>query len=132
VEAADTRNARRSIASSRVGQRTGLTLDPHAVADRLPVGAQQRLEIVKALARDARLLILDEPTAVLAPAESDELLRWLRGFANAGNAIVLITHKLREALAIADDVTVLRRGRVVITKPAVDVTLDAAVTRTHW
>jgi len=108
-----------------IGQRTGLTLDPHAVADRLPVGAQQRLEIVKALARDARLLILDEPTAVLAPAESDELLRWLRGFANAGNAIVLITHKLREALAIADDVTVLRRGRVVLTKPAVDVTLDA-------
>lgn len=108
-----------------IGERTGLTLDPHMVADRLPVGAQQRLEIVKALARDARLLILDEPTAVLAPNESDELLRWLRTFANAGNAIVLITHKLREALAIADDVTVLRRGRVMLSEQATAVTLDA-------
>jgi general nucleoside transport system ATP-binding protein len=108
-----------------IGERTGLTLDPHVVADRLPVGAQQRLEIVKALARDARLLILDEPTAVLAPNESDELLRWLRNFANAGNAIVLITHKLREALAIADDMTVLRRGRVVLAELATAVTLDS-------
>jgi simple sugar transport system ATP-binding protein len=108
-----------------IGERTGLTLDPHAVVDRLPVGAQQRLEIVKALARDARLLILDEPTAVLAPHESDELLRWLRGFASAGNAVVLITHKLREALAIANDVTVLRRGRVVLAESATTVTLDA-------
>ncbi|MGH2898938.1 MAG: ATP-binding cassette domain-containing protein, partial [Solirubrobacteraceae bacterium] len=93
---------------------TGLLLDPRARAEHLPVGAQQRLEIVKALARDARILILDEPTAVLAPSETDELLRWLRGFADAGNTVILITHKLREALAIADDVTVLRRGRVVL------------------
>ena len=79
----------------------------------LPVGAQQRVEIVKALARGARVLMLDEPTAVLAPAEADELLRWLRAYVAEGNAAVLITHKLREALAVADDVTVLRRGRVV-------------------
>jgi simple sugar transport system ATP-binding protein len=89
-------------------------LDPFARAEDLPVGAQQRLEIVKALARDATILILDEPTAVLAPAESEELMRWIREFATAGNSVVLITHKLREALAVADDVTVLRHGRVVL------------------
>lgn len=110
---------------TEIGRRTGLTLDPNAIADSLSVGAQQRLEIVKALARDARLLILDEPTAVLAPKESEELLRWLRAFADAGNAIVLITHKLREALAIADDVTVLRRGRVVLSDRASAVTIDS-------
>ena len=90
----------------------------------LPVGAQQRLEIVKALARDARMLILDEPTAVLAPAETEELLRWLRRFADEGNAVVLITHKLHEALSIADDVTVLRRGRVALHAAASTVAAD--------
>jgi general nucleoside transport system ATP-binding protein len=95
-----------------VGARAGLMLDPWARADSLPVGAQQRLEIVKALARGAKILILDEPTAVLAPAESEELLRWLRAFAGEGNSVVLITHKLRDALSVADEVTVLRRGRV--------------------
>ena len=101
-----------------VGTRAGLTLDPSARADSLPVGAQQRLEIIKALARGARILILDEPTAVLAPAESEELLRWLRAFADDGNSVVLITHKLRDALSVADEVTVLRRGRVVHTGQA--------------
>ncbi len=96
-----------------IGERTGLSLDPDARAESLSVGAQQRLEIVKALARGARTLILDEPTAVLAPSEAEELLRWLRDFANSGNSVVLITHKLREALAIADEATVLRRGRTV-------------------
>jgi simple sugar transport system ATP-binding protein len=107
-----------------IGQRTGLTLDPRATVADLPVGGQQRLEIVKALARDARTLILDEPTAVLAPQEIAELLAWLRSFANEGNAVVLITHKLREALAIADDVTVLRRGRLAFAGPAAGLTLD--------
>lgn len=97
----------RAIASS-----TGFTLDPDAPVERLPVGAQQRVEIVKALARDARILILDEPTAVLAPVEVDELLAWLRRYVDAGNAAVIITHKLREASSVADDVTVLRHGRV--------------------
>jgi general nucleoside transport system ATP-binding protein len=96
-----------------IARRTGFTLDPAARIDSLPVGAQQRVEIAKALARDASLLILDEPTAVLAPSEVDDLLRWLRSYVAAGHAAVLITHKLREALAVADDVTVLRRGRVV-------------------
>ncbi len=97
-----------------VGARTGLMLDPAARVSDLPVGAQQRLEIVKALAREARVLILDEPTAVLSPAEVDELYRWLRGFVASGGTVVLITHKVREALALADDVTVLRRGRTVL------------------
>ena len=109
---------------ARVAGEAGLRVDPDARVEEMSVAAQQRLEIVKALARGARVLILDEPTAVLAPAESDELLAWLRRFASAGGAAVLITHKLREALAVADDVTVLRRGRTVLTRPARG--LDAA------
>jgi simple sugar transport system ATP-binding protein len=108
-----------------VGRETGLVLDPDALAGSLGVGAQQRLEIVKALARRAQLLILDEPTAVLAPAEAAELLRWVRGFADRGGAAVLITHKLREALGVADDVSVLRRGRTVLATPAAQTTADA-------
>jgi len=101
-----------------VAARAGLALDAQARVDTLPVGAQQRCEIVKALVRDVRLLILDEPTAVLAPSESADLLAWMRRFADAGNAVVLITHKLRDALAVADDVTVLRGGRTVYTARA--------------
>ena len=97
-----------------IGADTGLTLDPAAIVGDLSVEAQQRLEIVKALARDARLLILDEPTAVLAPLAAAEVLQWLRTFASGHRSVVLITHKLREAMGIADDVTVLRRGRVVL------------------
>jgi simple sugar transport system ATP-binding protein len=117
-----------SEAEARVREISGITgfaLDPAARVDSLGVGAQQRVEIAKALARRARILVLDEPTAVLAPAESDELLRWLRGFVAAGNAAVLITHKLREALAVADDVTVLRRGRIAFRGPAGSATADA-------
>lgn len=103
---------------TEIARRTGLALDPTAIAGELSVGAQQRLEIVKALSREATTLLLDEPTAVLAPDEATELLWWLRGFADRGGAVVLITHRLREALAIADDVTVLRRGAVVLAGPA--------------
>jgi len=110
--------ARAAATVANIARRTGLAIDPAARAEDLPVGAQQRLEIVKALARAARLLILDEPTAVLAPREIEELLRWLRAFANDGGSVVLITHKLRESLAIADEITVLRRGRVVRTGAA--------------
>jgi ABC-type glutathione transport system ATPase component len=77
------------------------------------VAAQQRLEIVKALARAARILILDEPGAVLGPTESEELLGWLRRWVDGGGTAVLVTHKLRDALCHADAVTVLRRGRTV-------------------
>ena len=104
-----------------IGRRTGLSLDPDALAGSLSVGAQQRLEIVKALARDATTLLLDEPTAVLAPAEASALLMWLREFANQGGCAVLITHRLREALVIADDVTVLRHGAVVLSAPVTSV-----------
>ncbi len=99
----------------RIGRETGLALDPDARAGDLPVSAQQRLEIVKALARGAKLLILDEPTAVLAPAETEDLLTLLRRFTEAGGSAVLITHKLREALDAADAITVLRQGRTVWT-----------------
>jgi simple sugar transport system ATP-binding protein len=105
-----------------ISKRTGLSLDPMARAESLPVGAQQRLEIVKALAHGAHVLILDEPTAVLAPGEAAELLAWLRRFADEGNAVVLITHKLRDAIGVADEVTVLRRGRRVLSEPVAQVT----------
>jgi simple sugar transport system ATP-binding protein len=115
----------RTIAGLReLSERTGFALHPHARVDALSVAAQQRVEIAKALIRDARLLVLDEPTAVLPPSESASLLRWLRSFADEGNAVVLITHKLGEALSVADDVTVLRRGRTVLSAPAAHV--DAA------
>ncbi len=103
---------------------TRFVLHPAARVETLPVGAQQRVEVAKALLHGARILILDEPTAVLAPAESTELLRWVRAYADAGNAAVLITHKLREALGIADEVTVLRRGRTVLTATRDDVNPD--------
>ncbi len=114
----------------RIAASTGFTLDPDARIDSLSVGAQQRVEIAKALARQARILVLDEPTAVLAPSEAGELLDWLRDFASRGNAAVLITHRLREALSVADDVTVLRRGRVVHTgraEPASQASLTSSM-----
>ena len=104
---------------------SGLPVDLHARAETLPIAAQQRLEILKALYQRARVLILDEPTAVLAPTEAEELLRWLRTYAAQGNAVVLITHKLGEALAVADDVTVLRHGRVTARSAAKDMSLDS-------
>ncbi|MCG7421890.1 ABC transporter ATP-binding protein [Micrococcus porci] len=91
----------------------GFDVDPDAVVEDLPVGVQQRVEIIKALVRDARILILDEPTAVLTPQETDELLAIIRQLRADGTAIVFISHKLREVKAISDDITVLRRGRVV-------------------
>jgi simple sugar transport system ATP-binding protein len=97
----------------RLAEDIGLPLDPDTPAGRLSVGLKQRLEIVKALATDVRILLLDEPTAVLAPAEADELLRVVRAFTARGGAAVLITHKLDEAIAAADRVTVLRQGAVV-------------------
>lgn len=95
-------------------RRAGLAATPDVRVANLDVAAQQRIEVLKALATGARLLILDEPTAVLAPSEVDELLAWLRRFRDAGGSVVLITHKLREALAVADDITVLRQGRVAL------------------
>lgn len=97
----------------RLSQSSGLHVQAEALARDLSIVEQQRLEILKALARGARILILDEPTSGLAPAEIDDLLRWTRQFANRGGTVILVTHKLPEALAVANDVTVLRRGRIV-------------------
>ena len=115
---------RRAVAARlrAIGEATGLTVDPDARIADLPVSAQQRVEIVKALARDARVLILDEPTAVLTPDQATELLRWLRRFADGGGTVVLITHKLREAMGFADDITVLRQGRTVLAAPRASLT----------
>ena len=90
-----------------------LDVDPDVEIDDLPVGTQQRVEILKALSREVDLLILDEPTAVLTPQETDELLAVMRELANSGTSIVFITHKLREVLAVSDRVYVLRQGAVV-------------------
>jgi ABC-type uncharacterized transport system ATPase subunit len=90
-----------------------LAIDPHAVIENLSVGQQQRVELLKALYRQARLLILDEPTAVLTPQEVEEFFAILRGMREQGKTVVIITHKLSEVLAISDDVTVMRDGRVV-------------------
>ncbi|WP_380167349.1 ABC transporter ATP-binding protein [Jannaschia sp. R86511] len=106
----------RAGAAQRVREtaaRFGFHLDPDAMVGDLPVGVQQRVEIVKALVRDAEVLILDEPTAVLTPQETDELLTIMRELADSGKAIVFITHKLREVKAVADRITVIRRGKVV-------------------
>ena len=108
----DRRDAERHV--RELGRAAGLVVDPTARVADLSVAAQQRVEILKALRREAAVLILDEPTAVLAPAETEHLLRWLRAFVERGGTVILITHKLREALAVADDVTVLRGGRTVL------------------
>jgi general nucleoside transport system ATP-binding protein len=107
--------------------RVGLPLDPDQPSAGLSVGLRQRLEIVKALAADARVLLLDEPTAAIAPGEIEELLRVVRRFTAAGGSAVLITHKLDEVLAAADRVTVLRRGVVVGTGAVAEWTADELV-----
>jgi simple sugar transport system ATP-binding protein len=98
--------------SAGVYQRLNAGLHPLALVRDLSVGQQQRLEILKALATGARILLLDEPSAVLAPPEVDELFHLVREFVDAGGAVALITHKLQEVLAVSDQVTVLRRGVV--------------------
>jgi simple sugar transport system ATP-binding protein len=100
-----------------VSERYGLPVNPDAVVEQLPVGIQQRVEIIKALVREVDLLILDEPTAVLTPQETAELLEVMRNLKAAGKSIVFITHKLKEVKAIADRITVIRRGRIVETAP---------------
>jgi simple sugar transport system ATP-binding protein len=96
-----------------LGQRFGFEIDPDARIDTLSVGWQQRVEILKALYRQSRVLVLDEPTAVLTPQETEEIFAVLRRLADEGHSIIFISHKLYEVLAIADRVTVIRRGRVV-------------------
>jgi ABC-type uncharacterized transport system ATPase subunit len=110
--------ARRTV--QRLSERYGLDVDPDAVIEELPVGIQQRVEILKALANDAKYLILDEPTAVLTPQETDQLMAVMRSLRDEGKAIVFITHKLREVREIADKITVIRHGKVVGTAKPTD------------
>ncbi|MFN6977667.1 MAG: ABC transporter ATP-binding protein, partial [Gemmobacter sp.] len=102
-----------------------LDVDPDAVVETLSVGHQQRVEILKALYRQAEILILDEPTGVLTPAEADHLFRILRGLADQGKTIILITHKLREIMEITDTVSVMRRGEMVATVKTAETSPEA-------
>lgn len=96
-----------------ISDRFGFQVDPDAIVEDLPVGVQQRVEIIKALSRDAKVLVFDEPTAVLTPQETDELMATMRQLQEAGTSIVFITHKLREVREVADRITVIRLGQVV-------------------
>jgi general nucleoside transport system ATP-binding protein len=107
----DGREATRRI--RELAQRFGFAIDPDAKVGTLSVGQQQRVEILKALYRNARILVLDEPTAVLTPQETEEIFALLRRLAESGHSIIFISHKLYEVLAIADRITVIRRGRVI-------------------
>ena len=107
----DRKEAHRRIVE--LGRRFGFEIDPEAKVGSLSVGWQQRVEILKALYRNARILVLDEPTAVLTPQETEEIFTVLRRLAAEGHSIVFISHKLYEVLDIADRITVIRRGRVV-------------------
>ncbi len=115
-------NARSEL--ERLEREYGLEVDPDAVIEELPVGLQQRVEILKALYRGAEILILDEPTGVLTPAEADHLFRILKQLKDQGKTIVLITHKLREIMAITDTVSVMRQGTIVATRETAKTTVE--------
>jgi ABC-type uncharacterized transport system ATPase subunit len=115
------KNAAKRVES--VGHEHGLHVDPNAFVWQLTVGQRQKVEILKLLYRGANLLLLDEPTSMLTPSEADDLYVALRRLAAAGKYVVFITHKLREVVATADRVTVLRRGRVVATKSGTEVSI---------
>jgi simple sugar transport system ATP-binding protein len=107
----DRKEVSRKVAA--LSNQYGFAIDPEAIIGDLPVGVQQRVEIVKALYRNASILILDEPTAVLTPQEADDLFRIVRELTQRGVSVIFITHKLKEVLAIADRITVMRAGKVV-------------------
>lgn len=122
----DPRRSHRQV--DAISRSARLPIDPGAFVARLTVGEQQRVEILRALTGSPHTLILDEPTASLAPGESAELYRWLRAFVAEGRTALVITHRVREVLAHADAVTVLRRGRVVLDRERADVTEPELVT----
>ena len=105
-----------------LSERYGLQVDPDAIIEDISVGMQQRTEILKMLYRDNEILIFDEPTAVLTPQEIDELMEIMKGFAKEGKSILFITHKLNEIMAVADRVTVLRKGKYIGTVETKDTT----------
>ena len=104
----------------RLGEEYDLKVNPDKIVEDLPVGVQQRVEILKTLIRGARILILDEPTSVLTPAEADHLFRILKILRDQGSTILLITHKLREIMDVTDTVSVMRQGAIVATKKTAD------------
>ncbi|WP_265516128.1 ABC transporter ATP-binding protein [Nitratireductor luteus] len=108
----------------RLEREYGLEVDPEAIVEELPVGLQQRVEILKALYRGADILILDEPTGVLTPSEADHLFRILRQLKDEGKTIVLITHKLREIMAVTDNVSVMRQGAMVATRKTAETAVE--------
>src|SRR5215468_4674506 len=111
VASVDFRNAEKRI--DALSKELRFSLDSHAMIESLSVGQQQRVELMKVLYRDARILILDEPTAVLTPQEVNDLFQTLRQMKEQGKTVIIITHKLDEVLALSDEVTVMRDGRVV-------------------
>lgn len=114
--------------SLTLAEQLGWKVDPDRLTEDLPVGVQQRIEILKALSSDAEVVIFDEPTAVLTPDEVEDLFRVIRELKDRGRTIILIAHKLSEVMAIADRVTVLRRGAFVATAPIADVDADQLAT----
>ncbi len=108
-----------------ISDRFGLAVDPKARVEDITVGQQQRVEILKALYRNADILVLDEPTAVLTPQEANELFQIIRGLTDQGKSIIFISHKLNEVTAVADRITVLRRGKKVETLPAAGATEES-------
>jgi simple sugar transport system ATP-binding protein len=111
----DRRRARRDVLE--MSERYRLQVDPDASVEDIPVGVQQRVEIIKVLLRNASVLVLDEPTAVLTPHETEDLFRIMRELREGGRSIIFISHKLKEVQAIADTITVIRRGKVVGQRP---------------
>jgi general nucleoside transport system ATP-binding protein len=118
----DYRVARKRV--REISEQYGLRIDPDARVAALSVGQQQRVEILKTLYRGARILILDEPTAVLTPQEVGEMFAILRGLREQGKTIIIITHKLQEVLALSDDITVMRDGEVVGNLPTAEATAE--------
>ncbi|MCB1387078.1 MAG: ABC transporter ATP-binding protein [Nitratireductor sp.] len=127
AEGGNVLNSARTRARSeleRLEREYDMHVDPDAIIEELPVGLQQRVEILKALYRGAEILILDEPTGVLTPAEADHLFRILEQLREQGKTIILITHKLREIMAITDNVSVMRRGEIVATRKTAETNVE--------
>ncbi|MBE6030002.1 MAG: ABC transporter ATP-binding protein [Clostridiales bacterium] len=118
----DKKEAREKVLA--LSEKYGLKIDPDAVIEKISVGMQQRVEILKMLYRENEILIFDEPTAVLTPQEIDELMAIMRGFAEEGKSILFITHKLNEIMAVADRCTVLRKGKYIGTVDIKDTTKE--------
>ncbi len=116
--------AKARVELKRLEREYALEVNPDALIEELPVGLQQRVEILKALYRRADILILDEPTGVLTPAEADHLFRVLEQLKSQGKTIILITHKLREIMAITDEVSVMRRGEMVATRTTAETSVE--------